>query len=240
MLESPNALTSADRGSIPGHPSSASVEKITQSVIQSFVNGDRYDEPYRHWNLKNVLPEETLADIAALPFKPIEEANTVGTRESQNAFRSYFGHRERGEFGVADAVATAFQSEEVISTIEKACDLSLDDSYLRVEYALDTDGFWLVPHTDIGVKRFTMLLYLSDGPGHDKLGTDIYYDKDNHFGRSPFVPNMAMIFVPSDKTWHCFEKRPIEGVRRSLIINYVTPEWRAREQLAYPENLIKR
>ena len=54
-------------------------------------------------------------------------------------------------------------------------------------------------------------------------------------GRSPFISNAAMIFVPSHNTYHGFEKRPIKGVRTSLIINYVTDEWRAREQLAFPE-----
>jgi len=44
--------------------------------------------------------------------------------------------------------------------------------------------------------------------------------------------------VPGDNTYHGFEKRPIEGVRISLIINYVTDEWRAREQLAFPEEPI--
>jgi hypothetical protein len=44
-----------------------------------------------------------------------------------------------------------------------------------------------------------------------------------------------MIFVPSNNTYHGFEKRPIKGVRTSLIINYVTNEWRAREQLSFPE-----
>ena len=33
---------------------------------------------------------------------------------------------------------------------------------------------------------------------------------------------------------HGFEKRQIKGVRTSLIINYVTNEWRAREQLVLP------
>jgi hypothetical protein len=44
-----------------------------------------------------------------------------------------------------------------------------------------------------------------------------------------------MVFVPGDDTFHGFEKRPFTGVRKTLILNYVTPEWRAREQLAFPE-----
>lgn len=70
---------------------------------------------------------------------------------------------------------------------------------------------------------------------HDDLGTDIYRSRDERVGRSPFKPNSAMIFVPSDKTWHGFERRPIAGVRKSVILNYVTHEWRAREQLSFPD-----
>ena len=45
-------------------------------------------------------------------------------------------------------------------------------------------------------------------------------------------------FVPSGITYHGFEARRIEGVRKSVIINYVTNEWRAREQLAFPDKPI--
>jgi hypothetical protein len=45
--------------------------------------------------------------------------------------------------------------------------------------------------------------------------------------------------VPSNITYHGFEKRKIDGVRKSIIINYVTNEWRAREQLAFPDEPIK-
>jgi hypothetical protein len=111
----------------------------------------------------------------------------------------------------------------------------LASTYLRVEAAQDKDGFWLEPHTDLGVKAFTMLLYVSKHPQHATLGTDIYDADKKHVGRSPFAPNAAMVFVPSDTTFHGIERRRIEGVRRSVIVNYVTAEWRAREQLAFPD-----
>ena len=44
---------------------------------------------------------------------------------------------------------------------------------MRLEYAQDTDGFWLEPHTDLGVKLFTMLIYLPDSGEQNDLGTDI-------------------------------------------------------------------
>ena len=121
------------------------------------------------------------------------------------------------------------------SHIEKVFDTDLKGTYLRVEFAQDIDGFWLEPHTDLGVKVFTMLLYLSKDPSHTDLGTDIYDGEKRHVGRSPFTPNAAMVFIPGSNTYHGFEKRPIKGVRTSLIINYVTNEWRAREQLSFPE-----
>jgi hypothetical protein len=83
-----------------------------------------------------------------------------------------------------------------------------------------------------------MLLYLSDDPTHSDLGTDMYNNQKEWVTRSSFRSNIALIFVPSDYTYHGFERRPITGIRKSLIINYVTQEWRAREQLAYPDKAI--
>jgi hypothetical protein len=80
-----------------------------------------------------------------------------------------------------------------------------------------------------------MLLYLSPDPSHKDLGTDIFDNDKQHVGRSPFETNAAMVFVPSGNTYHGFVPRKIEGVRKSVIINYVTNDWRAREQLAFPE-----
>ncbi len=47
-----------------------------------------------------------------------------------------------------------------------------------------------------------------------------------------------MIFVPGPNTWHGFDRRPIDGVRRLLEINYVRPNWRERDQLAFPDRPI--
>jgi hypothetical protein len=80
-----------------------------------------------------------------------------------------------------------------------------------------------------------LLLYLSKEASHRDLGTDIYDNDKRLVGRSSFAPNNAMVFIPGSDTYHGFEKRPIKGVRTSLVINYVTNEWRAREQLAFPE-----
>ena len=139
------------------------------------------------------------------------------------------------QFPSCKTVNEALQEPRVTRAIEQTFSTKLAGSYLRVEFAQDTDGFWLEPHTDLGVKLFTFLLYLSTDAQHGELGTDIYDAAKKHVGRSPFKSNSAMIFVPSDVTYHGFEPRRIEGVRKSVIINYVTNDWRAREQLAWPD-----
>ena len=217
------------------HAVKSSAEDIVQTFLKSIDSGKRSDHPYRHWSLTDCVPADTLDDMIALPFEAPSLDGVSGKRELHNNTRKYFDVENRKAFPVCGAVAQAFQDKRVTGRIEKAFGTSLKGTYLRMEFAQDINGFWLEPHTDLGVKAFTMLLYLSKDPTHQDLGTDIYGPDKRHVGRSVFAPNAAMIFVPGDNTYHGFEKRPIKGVRISLIINYVTEEWRAREQLAFPE-----
>lgn len=216
----------------------SSADDIIRAFSQSVADGDRSDQPYAHWILRECLPADTVRDVLELPFPAPSLEGVSGKRELHNNTRKYFDVENREAFPVVEAVSEAFQDKRITDMIAKTFGTNLDGTYLRIEYAQDTDGFWLEPHTDLGVKSFTMLLYLSDEEGHEELGTDVYDANKMHVGRSPFSPNVALVFVPSDNTYHGFERRPIKGVRKSLIINYVTDEWRAREQLAFPETPI--
>ena len=210
-------------------------EEIKGSIKQSVRSADGRSAPYCHWITRSIFPQAVYKDLKDMPFPVAELGGVSGTREAHNPDRVYFAGENLQTLQSVRATAEAFQDPEIVALLADAFGGSLADTYLRVEYAQDTDGFWLKPHTDIGVKMFTMLIYMSDDPRHADLGTDIYADADTHVGRSPFEPNSAMIFVPSKNTWHGFEKRPIHGVRRSIIVNYVTDAWRAREQLAFPQ-----
>ncbi len=211
---------------------------VIGSLIHSFERAERRERPYRHWFLKGCLPDAFADAITTLPFPPPTLAGVSGKRELHNATRKYFDVENREHFPAVDAFAQAFQSPVVTDRIERTFGTKLGGTYLRLEYAQDTGGFWLEPHTDLGVKVFTMLLYLSKDDAHRDLGTDIYDVEKRHVGRSPFNPNGAMVFVPSSTTFHGFESRTIEGVRKSIIINYVTQDWRAREQLSFPDQQI--
>ena len=207
---------------------------IIESVAASLARAERSETPYRHWTLREVFPPEALAQLKALDFPLQELGGLSGKREYHNDSRHYFDQATIAAHPVAKAVAQAFQAPPMVRALQDFFSVDLEGAFLRLEYAQDVEGFWLQPHTDLGVKRITMLIYLSDGDGHDDLGTDIYASETQWAGRSPFAPGVAMAFVPGATTYHGFEKRSINGVRKSLILNYVTTDWRERGQLSFP------
>ncbi|MGD1038320.1 MAG: 2OG-Fe(II) oxygenase [Roseiarcus sp.] len=210
---------------------------VASSLIGCFDASRFRAEPFRHWLLENILPADVCAGIDALPLTPPEIGDTRGKRETHNSSRLFFGPKHRARYSVCEALDAGFQSVAVVERIERLCDVELHKSYLRVEYCLDTDGFWLEPHTDIGAKLFTMQVYLSSEPGSEAWGADILDSSLNLVAAAPSKRNAGLIFIPGGDTWHSFRPRPIDGVRRSLIINYVKPEWRSRHELAFPDRL---
>lgn len=209
-------------------------EDVQASLLLAFETASLDDVPYRHWTLSRVFPTGFSEILRTLPFAPPRLNGVSGRRELHNDQRHYFDPTNRARFGACAAIAEAFQSEPVTRAIEAMTGANLSGTFVRLEYAQDTEGFWLEPHTDLGVKRFTMLVYLADPTAPAELGTDIYAAPGQWVKRAEFVDNTALVFVPGPNTWHGLERRPIMGIRRSLIMNYVTEAWNAREQLAYP------
>lgn len=215
-----------------------SENRLFEKFTGALARAESSDAPYQHWILTGLLPDDFLAEMQSINF-PVGPLDGVsGKRELHNDTRHYFDQTNIAAFPSIAAIANTFQAPRMIGAIEDFFATELADTYLRIEYAQDVTGFWLEPHTDLGVKKLSVLLYLSGGADHENLGTDIYAAKDRWAARTPFAPNTAMAFVPSDNTFHGFEKREINGVRRSLILNYVTTDWRDREQLAFPDQTV--
>lgn len=191
--------------------------------------------PFRHWLLHHPLPDAVCAAIDALPYAPPPVEDTRGRRETNNSTRLFFGRPQQAQHEVCAALAAALQDKAVTGLLSEVCAVDLAGSYLRIEYCQDTDGFWLEPHTDIGAKRFTMLIYLSSDPGSEAWGTDLLDGPDRFVTSVPYRRNEGCIFIPGPDTWHGFHPRRIAGVRRSLIVNYVNADWRARHELAFPD-----
>jgi len=208
--------------------------EIAASFCRSLDAAARYDVPFPHLYADQLFPDSIVAALADLPFAPPGDSAASGQREDERA-RIFFGAAEMHRFPVIRSVAEALQTPEVIRRIGAFCAAPLRGCHLRLEYAIDTDGFWLKPHTDIGVKKFTCLISLADYKSQADLGTDIYNSDNRLYKRAPFRRNGALMFVPGPESWHGFAPRPIRGRRKSVILNYVGPHWRARDQLAFPD-----
>jgi hypothetical protein len=193
-----------------------------------------HETPYRHFQAEDLFPTDIVDALAALPLPAPPRLMNRGRREDASA-RIYFGPAEMARHPLMRTIAEALQGCEVVRQIGALSAAPLRGSFLRLEYAIDEDGFWLEPHTDIGAKTFTCLISLALDESQSHLGTDVY-DADNTLCRRvPFRRNAALLFVPSPQSWHGFAPRPIQGRRKSIILNYVSAEWRARDQLSFPK-----
>ncbi|MDP6517415.1 MAG: 2OG-Fe(II) oxygenase [Alphaproteobacteria bacterium] len=205
-----------------------------ESFLACLGNASHETSPFDYWLLENPLPEGYCDDIANLPFPPPEGAVFDGKRETNNALRNYFTPENQAKFEVCRRVVEGFQDPRVKTAIEAATGTDLSDGHLRIEYCQDAKGFWLEPHTDIFVKKFTMLVYLLDDPKLADAGTNILEGPPDfkYVGSAPYGKNKGVIFIPGENTWHGVGHHPITGIRKSIIINYVTSDWRDKWELA--------
>jgi hypothetical protein len=216
----------------------ADLEPMLQSLGDS-LKAPPAEFPFRHWLLQDLLPEPVAQALSVLPFAAPDLHGVSGKRELHNDTRQYFDAANNARFPACDALSRFFQAPQTVRLLQDSTGADLEGCNLRIEYAVDSDCFWLQPHTDLGVKRITILYYLPDAPDQEDLGTDIYAADQTWAARAPFKWNSALAFVPSSNTFHGFERRDIPRTRRSVIINYVTQDWRAREQLAFPDRPVR-
>jgi len=212
---------------------STSLSSAADGVRTALLNASEEDRPFRHWRLASLLPPVLYRALRDRDVGEPPACDGSGRRETRNAARTFLGPRTRDAAAVT--LVNAFQHPAVVETVSALTGADLQGCFLRIEYCQDVDGFWLEPHRDVPAKRITLLIYLSDSPGSEAWGTDLL-DADGRLVCRPAArPNSGVMFRPSADSWHGFAPRPIVGVRRTLIVNYVAPEWRAREELAFPD-----
>jgi hypothetical protein len=172
----------------------AAAGKIGDHFARSLERAVRSSDPFEHWLIEDTLPPATCKALVALPS------------------RLFFSAANRARFAAADDVASAFQCRATVREIEELCGVNLRGTSLRIESCLGDDEFCAESHADIGAKRFTMLIRLSEG----QVGSGI-------------------IFVPASGTARKLDYRHTAGVQRALLVEYVTPDWGAPDELCYPE-----
>ncbi len=209
--------------------------EVATHFVRALRESRQGDTPYVHWKMHDVLPEKLCVGILLLPIAPPILGVTDGTRGTYNSQRSFITPRQRSRFPACAVLAETLQRPDIARHIGDTFGIDVTGSYLRVEYIQDLDGGWLEPHCDIPEKLFSMVIYLFTGPEAESWGTDIYDSDRKWVGRASGEFNTGVTFIPGPNTWHGFEPRHIEGVRRLMEINYVRPSWRDREQLCFPD-----
>ncbi len=209
-------------------------DKAAEQFMACLKSANHQKWPFDFWLLENALTKQDVEDILALPFTPPNGAVFNGRREANNATRVYFTKENQERYPVCGRLARGFNQPRVRKLITETTGADLSDGHLRIEYCQDEPGFWLEPHTDILVKKYTMLVYLSDDPGLKLAGTDIHEGPPDfkYVTSAPYGLNKGVIFIPGANTWHAVGHHPIQGLRRSIIINFVTSAWRDQWELA--------
>lgn len=204
------------------------------SFLACLERAQHVTKPFDYWLLEGALPAQDIEAIVNLPFAPPSATGYNGKRETNNSSRMFFNRENQEKFVVCRRVASAFADPDVRSAIEATTHADLSGTKLRIEYCQDAPGFWLEPHTDIAVKKFTMLVYLLDDPALRLAGTDIHEGPPDfkYVTSAPYGRNLGVIFIPGKNTWHGVGHHPLKGLRKSIIINYVTADWRDTFELA--------
>jgi hypothetical protein len=207
---------------------------VAETFIACLSSARHETKPFDYWLLKDALPAENVDAILALSAAPPEGIVLNGKRETNNALRFFFGRENQDRFAVCRRIAEGFKDPRVRTAIEQVTGTDLSNTHLRIEYCQDPPGFWLEPHTDIFVKKFTMLVYLLDDPALALAGTDIHEGPPDfkYVTTAPYGRNLGVIFIPGKNSWHGVGHHQIQGLRKSVIINYVSSDWRDTFELA--------
>jgi len=207
------------------------LKKVSENLRKFASN----HEPFKHWLFDGVLSEETIDELLKLPLPVPKIEKHTGKRESQNQTRIFLNKECCNKHSVAKNVANVFNHPSIISKLSNICGRDLTKGKLRIEYTLDTGDFWLEPHLDIKEKLVTFLIYLSKDPGSSEWGTTIYNRDLSFHSKAPYKSNMGLMFMAGEDTWHGVPKQNIQGIRKNLIINFVTKDWKSINELA-PNN----
>jgi hypothetical protein len=214
--------------------STLTINPVAESFLSCLQRAKHVRQPFDYWLLSDALPEADVEAVASLPVAPPEDLVFNGRRETNNSSRMFFSPQAQEQYPVVRRLVDGFKDERVIGGIEAETGTRLAGTRLRIEYCQDAPGFWLEPHTDISVKKFTMLVYLLDDPALKMAGTDIHEGPPDYtyVATAPYGKNLGVIFIPGANTWHGVGHHPLGALRKSIIINYVSPDWRDTFELA--------
>ena len=157
--------------------------------------------------------------------EPNEKPNT-GKRDGASKFRQFVSKSETPELAKLFA---DFDTSSIRHHFTDITGVDCTQGHLRIELCQDGPGFFLDTHVDIPEKLITLQIYL--GEGKEDWGTTLFYESGRVHRTVPFIHNSGWLGHKDGPLLHGVLKEKVDGIRKSVIINYVVGNWRDTEQL---------
>lgn len=185
----------------------------------------RKSQPAEWYHVEDCFDENILSRVIQ-HFPDSKDIPITGKREGANNFRKFASRMH------TPVLADMFKEFDGTSAREKFTDITGVDcthGALRVELCQDSPGFYLEPHIDIPEKLITLQIYLEDQ--NPEWGTSLYNSNKEIVYTVPFRRNEGWLSHNKSPLVHGVEKKVVDGIRRSVIINYINGNWRDTSQL---------
>jgi hypothetical protein len=182
------------------------------------VNNNNY--PFNYYTFDNFFNSDEINQLKKIELNNNSSVLT-GERISNNN-RYYLTVENIKNSNVLEEIVKYFLDSNVINFFENKHNLTLKDSYLRVELVGDKKGSFLEPHTDIEEKIISLLIYLNDTNEDEIIGTSLYDNDQNYIKTVPYKDNTGFYFLPGKDTWHGLESVNVKEIRKVIMVNYCT------------------
>ena len=104
------------------YPQLPEAEEVASHFVTALANPEILEEPYRRWQITNVLPESVCTGLLTLPIAPpVITIDTRGTRDAFNNQRTFFTPKMRELFPAMSVLSDAMQRPEVARQFKETC-----------------------------------------------------------------------------------------------------------------------
>ena len=183
-----------------------------------------YKTPQEWFHIHKCFTDESANRILDYFPDPVDMPIT-GKRDGANDFRLFVSKQKTPE------LAEFFAEFDTAETRKMFTDMTGVDcvtGHLRIELCQDGAGFYLDTHVDIPEKLITLQIYLDEG---DRAWGTTLFTEDDVYRTVPFEHNSGWMSHKNTPLLHGVRENVVDGIRKSVIINYVVGNWRDKEQL---------
>lgn len=186
-----------------------------------------YAFPWHHYTFNNFFTDEDFHTLKNLEINQADYSNITGYRDVIKG-RTFLNNKAIEHNPALLPIARWLDRKEYY----KNCfDTQITNTFVRAEIIHDRYPFFHDVHVDLPCKNLTIIVNI-DKDDDKNLATDLYHTKQHHAKKLKWIANGGVAFKITPDRWHGFEPIEYVGIRKIMIINYVTiDEWRDKDQL---------